>query len=132
MRCNLVLKSLLLFSVLLIAVAALAAPAANDQSTLNSVNALRTYLQPDLTLKSVLSSEFVPQAQGPKVAFLRTCRCSCGFPCKTNADCGPGGLCTNGITCCNQGPKGQPAAWLQAAALSSRNSAAPELNSNCK
>jgi hypothetical protein len=63
MRCNLVLKSLLLLSILLIAVAVLAAPAANDQSTLNSVNPLRTYLQPDLTLKSVLSPELLPPAQ---------------------------------------------------------------------
>ncbi|HVR95736.1 MAG TPA: hypothetical protein VMW27_03930 [Thermoanaerobaculia bacterium] len=30
----------------------------------------------------------------------RTCRCSCGQPCKTDADCGPGGRCTAGITCC--------------------------------
>ncbi len=31
---------------------------------------------------------------------LRTCRCSCGQPCKTDADCGSGGRCTAGITCC--------------------------------
>jgi len=30
----------------------------------------------------------------------RTCRCSCGYPCKTDADCGPGGICSGGITCC--------------------------------
>ena len=30
----------------------------------------------------------------------RTCRCSCGHPCKTDADCGPGGSCRAGITCC--------------------------------
>ena len=30
----------------------------------------------------------------------RTCRCSCGYPCKTDADCGPGGTCGAGITCC--------------------------------
>lgn len=30
----------------------------------------------------------------------RTCRCSCGQPCRTDADCGPGGRCTAGITCC--------------------------------
>ena len=30
----------------------------------------------------------------------RTCRCSCGHPCQTNADCGPGGVCSPGITCC--------------------------------
>lgn len=33
--------------------------------------------------------------------FLRrTCRCSCGYPCTTHADCGPGGFCSAGITCC--------------------------------
>ena len=32
--------------------------------------------------------------------FLKTCRCSCGYPCTTNEDCGPGGLCSAGITCC--------------------------------
>lgn len=31
---------------------------------------------------------------------LRTCVCSCGFPCETDADCGPGGNCGPGITCC--------------------------------
>jgi hypothetical protein len=30
----------------------------------------------------------------------RTCRCSCGRPCKTDADCGLGGICSGGITCC--------------------------------
>lgn len=30
----------------------------------------------------------------------RTCRCSCGYPCQTNADCGPGGICSAGVTCC--------------------------------
>lgn len=30
----------------------------------------------------------------------RTCRCSCGYPCKTDADCGPGGVCSGGISCC--------------------------------
>ncbi|MEA2564293.1 MAG: hypothetical protein QOH06_5797 [Acidobacteriota bacterium] len=37
----------------------------------------------------------------PEPLFLgRTCRCSCGFPCKKDADCGPGGICSGGITCC--------------------------------
>ncbi|HZN02732.1 MAG TPA: hypothetical protein VFD06_03995 [Candidatus Polarisedimenticolia bacterium] len=35
----------------------------------------------------------------PKPKF-RTCRCSCGAPCRTNEDCGPGGICSAGITCC--------------------------------
>jgi len=35
------------------------------------------------------------------MAAGRTCRCSCGFPCKTDADCGGGvGSCRAGVTCC--------------------------------
>ena len=31
----------------------------------------------------------------------RTCRCSCGHPCKTDADCGGAiGSCRGGISCC--------------------------------
>lgn len=30
----------------------------------------------------------------------RTCRCSCGQPCKKDSDCGPGGICSGGVTCC--------------------------------
>ena len=41
------------------------------------------------------------QAETPEfLAGFRTCRCSCGAPCKTDADCGPGGICGAGITCC--------------------------------
>ena len=33
--------------------------------------------------------------------YGRTCRCSCGLPCKTDADCGGGvGSCRGGISCC--------------------------------
>jgi len=35
-------------------------------------------------------------AQKPR---FRTCRCSCGAPCLTDADC-DGAPCTAGITCC--------------------------------
>jgi hypothetical protein len=35
------------------------------------------------------------------MAVGRTCRCSCGSPCKTDADCGGAvGSCRSGITCC--------------------------------
>jgi hypothetical protein len=35
------------------------------------------------------------------VAGGRTCRCSCGYPCKTDADCGGAvGSCRGGISCC--------------------------------
>jgi len=66
---------------------------------------------PALDLAAVLSSqgEVCPATTAPEVAtpelkarppFLRTCVCSCGFPCSTDADCGPGGRCGPGITCC--------------------------------
>lgn len=35
---------------------------------------------------------------------FRTCACSCGAPCTTDADCGLGGRCTAGITCCAAPP----------------------------
>lgn len=48
---------------------------------------------------AMTSSEPTPEFMA--VSFgRRTCRCSCGFPCQTNADCGPGGICSPGITCC--------------------------------
>ena len=43
------------------------------------------------------------EAAVPDWAFQggRTCRCSCGYPCKTDADCGGGiGSCRAGISCC--------------------------------
>ena len=31
----------------------------------------------------------------------RTCKCSCGYPCKTDADCGGAiGSCRGGVSCC--------------------------------
>ncbi len=37
----------------------------------------------------------------PEFMATRTCRCSCGYPCKTDADCGgAAGSCRSGITCC--------------------------------
>jgi len=45
-----------------------------------------------------------PRTKTPESEFLvgtRTCRCSCGFPCKTDADCGGAvGSCRAGISCC--------------------------------
>ena len=59
---------------------------------------------PDLAITLSAKPEICPAAQAqnpvPEFKFGRTCRCSCGYPCKTDADCGPGGLCTGGISCC--------------------------------
>jgi hypothetical protein len=69
---------------------------------------IKTVLRSDLTFKSVLvmpeSSPTGSAKPAGYTAFLKTCRCSCGQPCTTNADCGPGGACGVGITCCNRTP----------------------------
>jgi hypothetical protein len=48
-----------------------------------------------------------PRTQTPEPEFmaqptrLKTCVCSCGFPCTSDADCGGAlGSCRSGITCC--------------------------------
>lgn len=42
-------------------------------------------------------SDFAP-ARPPRFTY---CRCSCGYPCETDADCGGAlGSCRTGITCC--------------------------------
>jgi hypothetical protein len=128
-------KKMLLLSFVVLVVTAAVAAAPNDQPIGNSEIAIRTYLQPDLTLKSVLSPALLPEASGLTVARggSRTCRCSCGFPCKTNADCGPGGVCAPGITCCDkkQGDPELPSFQVSAAA-SYRTGEAPAFNVNCK
>ena len=99
-------KSLLVTAMLLMAVftaVAVAAPAAKDDVKASQTT-IKTYLRSDLSFKSVLSPElFQPAGVKPAAtAFVgRTCRCSCGQPCKTDADCG-GGVCAPGITCCNR------------------------------
>ena len=128
-------KMLLLLSFVVLVVTAAAAAAPNHQPIGNSEIAIRTYLQPDLTFKSVLSPALLPEASGLTVAHggSRTCRCSCGFPCKTNADCGPGGVCAPGITCCEKKQGDTELQSFQAsAAASSRTGEAPAFNVNCK
>jgi hypothetical protein len=45
-----------------------------------------------------------PKTQAPQPEFMlggKTCKCSCGFPCTTDADCGGAvGSCRAGISCC--------------------------------
>ena len=118
----------LVFAYLVLVSVAFAAPASNDQPATASANPIRTSLESDLTLKSSLSPEFLPQV----ATGLRTCRCSCGYPCKTSADCGPGGVCAPGITCCNRSPEDPANRSLHGASLRSRTGAAPEVNIKCK
>ena len=120
-------KHFLLGGLLLLALAAVAAAASNDQIPASSVSAIRTTLQPDLTLKGTLSPELIPTA-----LHRRTCRCSCGYPCNSDADCGPGGSCEEFISCCDRGQ--ESAAFQLTAGRSTRTGeAAPAaVNSKCK
>jgi hypothetical protein len=53
-----------------------------------------------LSAKAEVCPAALPQSPQPELKLGRTCRCSCGYPCKTDADCGPGGICSGGISCC--------------------------------
>ena len=53
-----------------------------------------------LSAKAEISPAVLPLNPAPELKAGRTCRCSCGQPCKKDEDCGPGGLCMGGITCC--------------------------------
>jgi hypothetical protein len=55
-------------------------------------------LEAILELPAPEAVEAIPIAARPQ--GFRTCVCSCGSPCKTDADCGAGGRCGAGITCC--------------------------------
>lgn len=44
-------------------------------------------------------------------AVRKTCRCSCGQPCKSDGDCGVGGVCRVGITCCFSQASASPSAF---------------------
>ena len=108
-------RSLAVLVIMLLLTASLAlgsGPAATNRNTAVTVD----YLQAEHQIPN-----FSSPAQPAKAAFMRTCRCSCGYPCKTNADCGAGGVCSAGITCCAKDPKtGAPASVACQAAPAGR------------
>jgi hypothetical protein len=67
---------------------------------------------PDLGKALTAKGETCPAVASPKAQTLpapdflistggKTCKCSCGYPCTTDADCGGAvGSCRAGITCC--------------------------------
>jgi hypothetical protein len=129
-------KFLVALVVLLAAGAAMAATTDANQST-SGVPALRTYLMPDLSFKTMIS---LPQA-GPLAENLVAagprrhgfCRCSCGFQCTSDADCG-GASCDPFITCCAR-QEGPLAEWFtQSLDQASHKTAPPSaiLKANCK
>ena len=88
-------------------------------ATMGSAAPCGSTLAPFYTLETLFQvpapDEALSVAGGPPIS--KTCVCSCGFPCKSDADCGPGGRCRAGITCCasaaGENP-GAPATVLEA------------------
>ncbi len=56
----------------------------------------------ELLAQEIATPSIDPLFGMPEVIQLgfRTCKCSCGDPCVTNGDCGIGGICQPGISCC--------------------------------
>src|SRR5215471_3353562 len=127
---KILLKILAITCILVVAAGAVSTPVSNPQPTTSSDAAIKTVLQPDLSLKSVISPDLLattPQiALGPRHGF---CRCSCGYPCQTSADCG-GVSCDPFITCCEKEPGKN--SFQQGVALSSHKNGEPAINVKCK
>lgn len=131
-------RFLIVLVVLLAASTAIAATNDSNQAT-TGVPAIRTYLMPDLSLKTLISPGLLPlTAPQPDLAVGAPkrhgfCRCSCGFQCTSDADCG-GSSCDPFITCCVR--QGSPdAEWFSRSLdQASHKTSPPEalLKANCK
>jgi hypothetical protein len=110
MRSSLGSSALLLVSLAILAAGpAFADDAASPAAAPAQIATAQPGYAPILDVAAVLSEPAVCPAVAPDAAApelmarpprLRTCVCSCGAPCQTDADCGPGGRCGAGITCC--------------------------------
>jgi hypothetical protein len=134
-----------LFLVLVLLLAATVAVAATSDSSYSNATvtpAIRTYLMPDLSLKSVISPDMLPQTAdlasqpdgGATVAPGQSgfCACGCGIRCTTSADCG-GNACRPFITCCARKGQSSDAGWFRSS-MASHKTAVPEaiLKADCK
>jgi len=123
--------------VVLLAAAATAAATTDTSQSATGVPAIRSYLMPDLSFKSVISPALLPQTapQVENLAGKRSgfCRCSCGFPCTSSADCG-GASCDPFITCCAR-QETPNAEWFSRSLDQASHRTAPPaeiLKANCK
>lgn len=110
------MRKTLLVVLLLAAVAAVAATPDSSSQSATAAPVIRHYLMPDYSIKSVFP-DLLPQSVTPANNFAggppRTgfCRCSCGFPCATSADCG-GVSCDKFITCCARKTQNPEIDWF--------------------
>jgi hypothetical protein len=125
---SILLKTVFIGLVLATMASVASAVAPSDQSTQISTGIVRTYLTPDLTLKSYFP-ELAPAANGPKLHG--TCRCSCGSaPCTTDADCGGVvGSCAAAPSCCAKQSEAQS---FHNSPEASRQTEAPVMDFKCK
>jgi len=134
-------KLFLVFVLLLAATAAFAATSDSSSSSATVTPAIRTYLMPDLSLKSVVSLDMLHQAAAPAsqpdttasgATKLGFCQCGCGIRCSTSADCG-GAACRPFITCCARTGQSTDAEWFRSS-QASHKTAVPEaiLKADCK
>jgi hypothetical protein len=126
---SILLKTVLVALVLAAMANAASAAAPADQSTQISPGTVRTYLTPDLTLKSYFPELSPATTSGAKLHG--TCRCSCGSaPCSSDADCGGVvGSCAAAPSCCAKQPEAE---WFQRSSQASRQAEAPAMNFKCK
>jgi hypothetical protein len=96
---------------LLVILSALPAHATGNPAVPMVAAAAQPGCQPVLDLGKLASAKgetcsaaALSQSKTPEPEFMavgKTCHCSCGFPCKTDADCGGAlGSCRAGISCC--------------------------------
>jgi hypothetical protein len=134
-------KLFLVFVLLLATTAAVAATSDSNSSNATVTPAIRTYLMPDLSLKTVISLDTLPQTAGQDSqpdglaaapAKLGFCQCGCGIRCSTSADCG-GAACRPFITCCARKGQISDAEWFRSS-MASHKTAVPEAISkaDCK
>ena len=112
-------KTLLIVLLLAAAAAVAAAPDSNSQAV-TTTPAIRHYLMPDNSIKSVFpdllgqAADVVPvpdvQAAAPATK-LGFCACGCGIRCATSADCG-GNACRPFITCCARKSQNPEVDWF--------------------
>src|SRR5689334_18137812 len=134
-------KMFLVFVLLLAVTAAFAVTSDSSSSSATVTPGIRTYLMPDLSLKTVLSLDMLPQAavlasQPDATANGATksgfCQCGCGIRCSTSADCG-GAACRPFITCCARTGQSTDAEWFRSS-QASHKTPVPEaiLKADCK
>jgi hypothetical protein len=118
---TLYMRKTLLVVLLLAATAAIAATSDSNSSNATTTPAIRHYLMPDYSFKSVFALDLGSQtagvasspdelaaASGTQLGF---CQCGCGIRCTTSADCG-GNACRPFITCCARKTQNPEIDWF--------------------